>query len=301
MFTGNTIRLSEFAGVEGLAIVRDCAFAYVGKALTNLEARVVPCGKPIHIAEALETNGVVGIITTAGLAPSVPDHLGLAVADAPQAAAYGVHEQLCALPGLQWEDFPTCIDPKAIIQPGALIAERNVMIGQRTIIWAGAVICERSIIGADCSIGPGAVIGTDAFEVDIGRSPYRVLRQAGGVWLGDHVEVQAKCTIVRATFGGFTRLGAEVKLDCQVHLAHDCTVGPRTRIAACAEISGRVNIGSDVFLGPNCSISNGLTIGDGATITIGAVVVRDVEAGQRVTGHFALPHTSWLKFIKSIR
>ena len=118
--------------------------------------------------------------------------------------------------------------------------------------------------------------------------------------LDDGVEILSKCTVVRATFGGFTRIGRDTKLDCQVHVAHDCVVGERVRIAACAELSGRVDVGDDAFVGPNVSISNGLTIGPRAFVTLGSVVVRNVDPDQRVTGHFALPHKNWLRFIKSI-
>ena len=96
-------------------------------------------------------------------------------------------------------------------------------------------------------------------------------------------------------------MGAETKLDCQIHLTHDCDIGDRVTLAACAEISGRVTIGDDSYLGPNVSVSNGLKSGKNAHITVGAVVVRDVDDGERVTGNFALPHRKWIAFIKSIR
>lgn len=300
MFTGNTINLRSV--INGLEVdcARDGEFSYVGKVPTNLPRRLVPASKTVHIEEAIAADGVFGIITTEELIGSVPTGMIAASAIDPVAATLMIHERLCAMDGFLWENFDTRIDPTATIHASVVVPDRNVVIGADSQIMAGAILCERSIIGARCSVGHGVVVGCDAFEVDTSRSPRRILAQAGGVHLEDDVEVQAKSTLVRSTFGGFTRIGAETKIDCQVHVAHDCEIGQRVRIAACAELSGRVVVGNDAFIGPNCSISNGLRIGDGATVTIGSVVVRDVADGTRVTGNFAVPHSKWIRFVKSI-
>jgi UDP-3-O-[3-hydroxymyristoyl] glucosamine N-acyltransferase LpxD len=300
MFTLNTIALAKFGGKFGMSVLRDCAMSYVGKIPTRLEKRLVSCGTAKHVAAALQNIGIVGIITKPEFAALVPETFGLAVSENPQASAYLLHEHLCGLPDFLWKDFDTRIDPTAIVCTGAMVAERNVVIGAGTIIMAGAVICERAIIGTNCVISPGAVVGCDAFEIDLSRSPRVILKQAGGVLLGDNVEIQANSTIVRSTFGGFTTIGAETKIDCQVYVAHDCDVGKRVQIAGNTSLLGRVSVGDDTFIGPNCSISNGVKIGKHATVSIGSVVVRDVEAGARVTGNFAVPHANWLRFVKSL-
>jgi UDP-3-O-[3-hydroxymyristoyl] glucosamine N-acyltransferase LpxD len=300
MFTFNTIALEDFNRRFGLSVLRDCAMSFVGKIPTKLEKRVVPCGTAKHVTDALQNSGIAGIITKTDLADMVPESYGLAVAENPQASAYLLHEHLCSMPDFLWADFDTRIDPAATIQTGAMVAERNVVIGAGTIIMPGAVICERTVIGANCVISPGVVLGCDAFEIDLNRTIRMVLKQAGGVLLEDNVEIQAKSTIVRATFGGFTSIGAETKIDCQVYVAHDNMIGKRVQIAGSAALLGRVSVGDDTFIGPNCSISNGVKIGENATITIGSVVVRDVETGTRVTGNFAVPHAIWLRFVKSL-
>lgn len=290
-----------FSGAFGMTVLRDAAFAFVGKIPTNLQNRFVPCNSPDHIVAAARQSGVVGIITHDNLASLVPQSLGLATSTNPTQSAYLLHEEIAALADFQWQSFESVIDPSAIVHPSAYIAERDVVIGSRSVIHPNAVILPRSIIGADCAIGPGTVVATDAFEVNTHSSPYRIMRQSGGVRLADFVEVQAKCTLVRATFGGFTELGRETKLDCQVHFAHDCVAGNRVRIAACAEISGRVTIGDDCFVGPNSSISNGVNIGNRAKITLGAVVTKDVADDETVTGNFAVPHKKWLDFMRTFK
>lgn len=293
--------LSDFASKLSLRVIEDCQFAYAAKLPTRIAPRLVSCSQPSHFKALTVEGGITGVLTTSDLLDQVPTGLGAAVSAIPKSALFAIHETLAQQPDFQWESFESRVHPTAKIHPTAIIAPSDVILGEGSVVGANAVICPRSVIGRFCSIGPGTVIGGDAFEVNTTVSPQRILIQSGGVRLGDHVEIQSKCTIVRSTFGGFTEIGDESKFDCQVHLAHDCVVGRRVRIAACAEISGRVAIGDDSFIGPNASISNGIDIGAAATVTIGSVVVRDVPPGDRVTGHFALPHAKWLDFIRSVR
>ncbi len=301
MYTGNTLDLAEFDREFGLSVQRCCKFSYVGKVPTKLDRRVVPCTKQIHIDQALAGEGVAGIITLAGLSDGVPKGFGLAVSEAPLRSALLLQSHIAALGDFQWEHFETRIHPTAQVHEGAIVSPHDVVVGEGSVIYPGAVIMPRAIIGKWCSIGPGTVVSTDAFDLDTSSDPFQVVRQSGGVWISDHVDIQAKCTIVRATFGGFTRLGEGTKLDCQIHFAHDCLAGRNVRIAACAEISGRVEIGNRAFIGPNVSISNGISIGEEAKITIGSVVTRDVPAGETVTGNFAVPHRKWISFMRSLK
>ena len=301
MFTGKLFQLSSFGDVLDISVRRECAFAFAGKVPSRVSPRLVACGKPLHISQALKEEGICGMIVPPDLADSVPAEYGLALSANPMADLLQIQAELAAEGSGQWEDFPSEIHPSAIIKPGAVVADRNVVIGEGVVIHSNAVICERTIIGAHSTIGPGTVVGTDAFEVDTTTTPQRIVPQSGGVRIGSHVDVQAKCTIVRATFGGFTELGDETKFDCQVHFAHDSRTGKRVHIAACAEISGRVEFDDDVFVGPNVSITNGCKIGKGAFITIGSVVTRDVPEDGHVTGNFAVEHKKWLKFVSSVR
>ena len=50
------------------------------------------------------------------------------------------------------------------------------------------------------------------------------------------------------------------------------------------EESARVNIGSDVWIGANAVVIDGISVGDGAIIAAGAVVIRDVEPYEIVGG-----------------
>jgi UDP-3-O-[3-hydroxymyristoyl] glucosamine N-acyltransferase len=176
----------------------------------------------------------------------------------------------------------------------------NVLIGENTVINHNTIIHDNTIIGSNCYIKSGTVIGEDGFGFDFEEdgTPVRI-PHLGKVIIGDHVEIGAKNSIARGTLND-TVISDHVKTDDQVHIAHNCNIGPNTIITACAELSGSVTIGENCWLGPNCSIIQKVTIADNVTIGIGAVVVNDIEANKKVMGLDALQLKSLLKLKKRI-
>jgi UDP-3-O-[3-hydroxymyristoyl] glucosamine N-acyltransferase len=75
-----------------------------------------------------------------------------------------------------------------------------------------------------------------------------------------------------------------------VHVAHNTVIGANCRVVAGAVICGSCQIGDEVWVGPNAVISHGLTVGDGAYVCLGSIVVSNVPAGQKVSGNFAVEH-----------
>lgn len=300
MFTGNHIDLVTASRGLPMDVVRDCSISYVGKVPTALPRRFVPCGLPAHIEAAAVFDDIAGIVTTAEHADLVPKHVGLAIAKNPMEASLHLHEVLCGMEGFLWEHFDSRIDPTANIHPSAVIADRDVEIGAGSHIGPGSVIQERSIIRENCHIGVDVVVGLDAFEIFEQAQPRRILKQAGGVLVENGATILAKCTIVRATFGGFTHLGENAMIDVLVHVAHDAVLGEDSTVVACAEISGRCELGERAYIGPNACLRNGIRVGTDAKVTMGAVVTRDVPDGETVSGNFAVPHRHWLNFVKSL-
>lgn len=300
LFTENTIKLSQFADVEDLQVVRDCAFSYVGKIPTRLERRIVACATPHHVTQALRETGIAGIVTKAEFAEKIPESYGLALSNWPRRTIYSIHAELCQKADFHWKSFASVIDASVKIHPTAVINETDVILGAGTEIGANAYIGPRTIIGNLCRIGPLCVVGCDAFEVAEQNGGTRILPHAGGVILDDNVELLAHCTIARSAFGGFTKVGHSSKIDAHVLISHDVIIGQNVHVAAGVVICGRVGIGHDVFVGPSSTIVNGVSVGEKAHVTAGAVVINDVTANQRVSGNFAVPHIKWLKFIAGI-
>ena len=186
-------------------------------------------------------------------------------------------------PGLK-PPFQQRISPHAKISPAAFVAD-HVRIGDGSQVDPGAVLLDGVTIGRNCRVRSGVVIGDSGFGYSVATgSPPEEFPQVGGVWLGDDVTIGTGSTIASGTLSP-TVIRNHVKTDNLVHVAHNCVIGERSILAACAEVSGSVVIGKDVWLGPNCSIRDKIQIGDGATVGIGSVVTRDVPPWTVVAGN----------------
>jgi UDP-3-O-[3-hydroxymyristoyl] glucosamine N-acyltransferase len=295
------MRLSQLTDVVSMNILRDGEFGSLGLLSHDADNMLVGFYDPDYFDQLVGNDHVTCVITNPDLAPRLPSHLAVAVCDDPKTIFYQIHSYLFNQTDFYWTDFDSDISPEAIVHERAYVAPKNVRIGKGTIIEPNVTILERSIIGEDVVIRSGAVIGGEGFEPKYVGGKHIIVPHAGGVLLHNRVEIQANTHVARSVFGGFTELGEDTKVDALVHIAHNVRIGCRCEIAACAMIGGSAIIGDDVFIGPNASISSEIRIGNGAFVTLGAVVTRDVPDGQRVSGNFAIEHSRFISFIKSIR
>lgn len=292
--------LLEFVG-NGLEIVRPCQFSFPAKILTPVNDILVPLVTPDAVKDLCARRGVSGVIATPDLAASVPDTLGLAIANDPMRVHHEIHLALSQIPGRLWQDFPSEIDPSAKIHPMAWVATSNVRIGPNVEVMPGAVIHERSEIGTGTRIHSHAVVGSDAYEIIMLGGQQSLRPQTGGTFIGERCEVMAGAVVTRSAFCGATIIGSRAVLDCNVVVSHDCQLEQDVRIGGSSWIGGRVVIGRHASLGPNCTIGNGLSIGDNAKISLGSVVTRNVNSGAHVSGNFAIEHARMIDHMRQIR
>jgi UDP-3-O-[3-hydroxymyristoyl] glucosamine N-acyltransferase LpxD len=295
------VRLSEIPVLKRDAIVRDGAFRSLGFVIHSRADMLVPLYDARYLDAYERAGHVTCAIATRALAPKVPAGQGLVIDDDPATLLYKVHIHLAENTKFYGEDFATEIAPSARIEPGAHVAAKNVRIGPGTVIEPNATILGRSIIGANVIIRAGCVVGAQGFGIRDMDGKRINIPHAGGVRIEDNVEILSNCSIAKGTFGSFTTIGRDTKINACTYVAHNVTVGERCQVAASAVLAGSVRLGNDVWIGPNSTISNGVTVGDGAKVSLGAVVTRDVPAGARVTGNFAVEHEKFLGFLKSIR
>lgn len=174
------------------------------------------------------------------------------------------------------------IDPSAVIQDG-------VVIGERVVIESHVTIYGNVIIGDDVIIRAGSVIGGEGFQfLKCENNEIIGIKHAGRVRICDNVDIQANCCIDKAVFDDETVIGRYTKLDNLVHIAHNVKLGEGCMLAANAVVAGYVNIGSNVWIGPSAVISNRLRIADNAKVSIGSVVIRDVQNAEEVYGNPAI-------------
>lgn len=180
------------------------------------------------------------------------------------------------------------IGKDSIMEPGAFV-DHSVVIGSSVRIHTGAVIRSFSEIGDGTIIREHAVIGGAGFgfERDLDGTPVR-LPHLGGVRIGRSVEIGALAAVDAGTIDP-TIIEDDAKVGDLVHIAHNCVVERGAIVTSCAKLSGSVRIGQNSWIGPNASVVQRKRIGDGATVGIGAVVIRDVEPRATVAGNPARP------------
>jgi UDP-3-O-[3-hydroxymyristoyl] glucosamine N-acyltransferase len=197
------------------------------------------------------------------------------------------------------------------IEPYAVLGDR-VSIGAGTRIGAHCVLGEDTSVGSACAIHPhvvtyggtvigdgvilhaGVRVGCDGFGYTTVDGVHLKMPQIGRAVIGDAVEVGANSTIDRGSLGD-TVVGDHVKIDNLVQVAHNVRVGAGSLLAALVGIAGSTRIGRGVWFGGRASAINHLEIGDGARVTFGSTLTRDVPAGETVTGYPARPHREELR------
>ncbi len=188
----------------------------------------------------------------------------------------------------------------AIIGAGCVIG-RDVIIGAQSHLVANVNIYQGSQIGQRCLIHAGAVIGADGFGIAPSSQGWVKVPQLGRVLIGDDVEIGANTTIDRGALED-TLIGNGVKLDNQIHIAHNVSIGDHTVIAACTGISGSVTIGSRCMIAGGVGIAGHLDIVDGVTVTGMSMVTKSIrEPGVYSSGWGAQPQSSWRRQVAGLR
>lgn len=179
--------------------------------------------------------------------------------------------------------FPSFQSASSKVHPTAIIGS-EVFLDDYSVIEEGVVLRGPAYIGKGSRIGPLTVVGGEGLEIARIIDKRTVVTHLGGVWIDDNVEIQALCTIDKNLLFEFTRIGPGTKLDNHVHVAHGVKIGRDCTLTACSEVSGSVVMGDNVWLAPQSSVINGVTIGEGAFIGLGASVRRNVRQNEVIVG-----------------
>jgi UDP-3-O-[3-hydroxymyristoyl] glucosamine N-acyltransferase len=169
----------------------------------------------------------------------------------------------------------------------------EVHIGDDFLAYARVTIRERVVIGDRVILQSGCVIGGDGFGYvpALGDVP-RKIAQAGSVVLEDDVEIGSNSTVDRATMGE-TRVRRGAKLDNLVMIAHGCSIGESSFLAAQTGLAGSTEVGRFVRMGGQVGAAGHLSIGEGAQIAAQSGIANDVAAGKTVGGYPATDIRVW--------
>ena len=245
------------------------------------------------LEQAITNPNISCIITTKTNAKKIPSSKGLIITSDPQELYYRIHNKLVIEKKIQLLD-ETCISKSATIHSSVEI-KRNVMIGDDVVIEKDVIIEANTIIKRSSYIGNRVILGSKGMQNNRVKNGLIKIAYAGGVKIGEGVEILDYGMIQRPYNFVFTQIGDHSKISVRASVGHGSYIGKNCMVAGNAQVAGNVTIGDDVWIGPSVTIADGLTVGSKARLLIGSVIATHVPEGMEVSGNFALEHSRRLK------
>lgn len=213
--------------------------------------------------------------------------------DADRAFPLGVHETAVIDPTADVSKAAS-VGPYCVVGAGSVLGlgtrlGSHVSIGCDVTIGADCVIHPQVVIREGCRLGnrvivhATVVIGADGFGYLPGPQGMQKIPQVGIVDIADDVEFGAGATIDRATTGR-TVVGTGTKIDNQVQIAHNVTLGSHCALSAQVGLAGSTVVGDGVIFGGQVGVGDHITIGPGTQLGGQSGVTGDLPAGSRVFG-----------------
>lgn len=186
------------------------------------------------------------------------------------------------------------------IGPSVFIGE-NCVINNNSILYPNTTIVKNVIIGENTIVHSNTVLGSDGFGFAPDKESYKKIEQLGGLYIGNDVEIGAGCTIDRGAITD-TVIGNGVKLDNQIHIAHNVSLGSNSAIAACCAIAGSTKIGKNFKMGGLSGVLGHLEVCDDVTVGAHTLITKSIKSSGNFVGIMpAQNHMNWSKsavFIK---
>lgn len=207
-------------------------------------------------------------------------------------------------------EFPTGIDPTAIVHPDAHIGNdvtigphctigRGCVLGDRVRLFGGVQLNHDVHIGAEstlyssvsighsCILGErtiihaNAVIGTDGFGFRPSEDGSKLIKvpHIGNVIIGDDVEIGSCTCVDRGKFGA-TRVGNGTKIDNLCQISHNCIIGEQCVICGQVGIAGSTQVGHGTQIGGGAGVADHLVIGNRVSIGARSGVMNNIPDGE---------------------
>ena len=288
------MKLLDIKSLINGEIINDREFTSLGLAVSKCNEKLLSFIEDEKYIKELSDN-ITCLITTKEIGEAIKDKYGVIVSKNPRIDYFKLHNKLSNNREYLRKTYKTIIGENCNISPMASISNTNVTIGNN-------VIRENTVIGDNSIIRAGCILGGEGFEYKRTDGIIMNVTHCGGVIVGENVEVQYNTCIDKALYTWDNTIVSDYsKIDNMVHLEHGVKVGERCLIASRTTVGGRTVIGSDSWIGLGAIISNGLTLGNKVSVSLGSVVTKNIEDGEKVSGNFAINHDKFIDFIKSIR
>ena len=282
-------------------VEKDGEFDWLGLTAEDYEGKKVLTflNDEKYYKEIENNKSITCIVTTDEVAQKIEKgKYGIIISNNPRKDFFELHNKLVK------EDFyftkrDNQISEKAYISEKANIGSYNIIIEDDVIIEAGVTIYENVTIKKGTIIKSGTILGADGFQYIRNKDDIIKVEPAGELEIAEDVVIHNNSIIDKGIFGK-TFIGENTKIYNLVHVAHDSKIGKNVFLTAGVIVCGRVKIGANSYLGPNCTIKNGLFLGENTKISMGSVVTKDVKDNEVVTGNFAIPHEQFISNLKKI-
>ena len=187
------------------------------------------------------------------------------------------------------EEVEAGIHPSAIVDQGAELGEGveigpfsiigpRVRIGDGTRIASHVLIAQDTVLGVDCHVHQGAVLGTDAQDMK-----YR--GEETDLVVGDRTVIREYATLNRGTRARHrTVVGDDCFLMAYSHVAHDCVIGNHVVLANAVNMGGHVLIEDWAMVGGLTAIHQFVRIGAHAFVGGASRTAQDVPPYTRAAG-----------------
>ena len=156
-----------------------------------------------------------------------------------------------------------------VIEPFAFV-DKNVEIGDGTLVMSGANIRYGARVGKNCRISPGAVIGGLPQDLKFkGEDSLAIV--------GDNTTVRECVTVNRGTASkGYTKVGSNCLLMAYSHIAHDCVINDFAIVGNATQLAGEVEVDHHAILSGGTLVHQFTRIGAHVKIQGGTRLGKDI-------------------------
>ena len=183
------------------------------------------------------------------------------------------------------------IDPRAIIEPGAKLADdvkvgpwsivgADVEVGEGTVIGPHVILHGPTVIGKHNRIYQFSTIGEDTPDLKYKGEPTRLV-------IGDHNVIREGVTIHRGTVQdrSETTIGDHNLLMAYVHIGHDSVIGNNCILVNNTALAGHVHVDDWAILSGYTLVHQFCRIGAHSFSGMGTAIGKDVPACVTVFGN----------------
>ena len=192
------------------------------------------------------------------------------------------------------EKRKTGIHPSSVIDPSATLG-KNIYIGPNTIIGKSIIgndtyiegncfIYDNVIIENNVEIHAGVIVGSEAHNFIVHDSKRVRFPHMGGVVIKNDVTIGAHTVVCRGVLSD-TIIGEGTKIAQLVIIGANNTIGNNCAIRGNVMISGSVVLGDNTVIAPSVTIRDQRIVGDRCFIGMGAVVIKNIPAGETWVGN----------------